>query len=604
MGHRASRVSMPQPFIPGDSAPDPSHEGPPAPAELLGLVRKAYVARQTGYVHITHGRERRGLAIRGGHIVHGRSDVAGEHLGDVLVRQGLVSQADLERAVEEVLAERRPLGAVLARLCLVDEERLEEAVGAHVREILFAALERIDGTATFEEKDDDPSVGPEHGPASRLSTGAILLEAARRLRDPATVHAALGDVDRKLVPGVDPRLRAHPVALTPADGFVLSRIDGTLSAREIVELMPLPPEETERSLLGLLCSGAIAVAPEGHPATRHAPPPWPAASAAAPADAPAAPPAEPAEPPSPPPGLKPPASAPPDAAPATAVQPSPAFSVQEVRRAILEGYRTLSERDHFELLGVSPQSSAAELRAAYALLARTLHPDACGDPALADLTEQRQAVFLRVCRAYETLRDPEARTAYERDFRRKKPGPPAAPLLARAPVAPPEAPVSAPPAQEAPRRAAVAPPGPEPPPPSLEERLAETIAVGEELLRDGHYWEAIQQIEPTLPQARGELRVRARIALARACQKNPRWLKRAETHLQDAVREDPDRAEAHLLLGDVYRAGSFRARALASYRKVLDLQPHNRQALRAIAAMEPEEPPPARGSLLGIFKKR
>ena len=259
-------------------------------------------------------------------------------------------------------------------------------------------------------------------------------------------------------------------------------------------------------------------------------------------------------------------------------------------------------RDHFELLGVSPRASAVELRAAYALLARTLHPDACRDPALADLNEQREAVFLRVCQAYETLRDPEARTVYERDFRRRKPGPPLPPLLARDSsrhvpgvrglrASGPEAPSL---------RAPVPPPGPEPPPPSLEERLGETIAGGEELLRDGHYWEAIQQLEPTLQQARGELRVRARLALARACVKNPKWLKRAETHLQDVVHEDPERVEAHLLLGDIYRAGNLRARALAAYRKVLDLQPHNRQALRELARLEAEEPPPAQGIAAGV----
>ena len=244
-------------------------------------------------------------------------------------------------------------------------------------------------------------------------------------------------------------------------------------------------------------------------------------------------------------------------------------------------------RDHFELLGVAPQASAAELRAAYALLARALHPDACRDPALADLNEQREAVFLRVCQAYETLRDPEARTVYERDYRRRKPGPPARPLLVRPPSVAfpgPTPPAASPP--EAPSPAPVPPPRPEPPLPSLEERLAETIATGEALLRDGHYWEAIQQLEPTLQQARGELRVRARLALARACVKNPKWLKRAETHLQDVVHDDPAQVEAHLLLGDIYRAGNLRARALAAYRKVLDLQPHNRQALRELARLE------------------
>jgi len=62
--------------------------------------------------------------MRDGLIVQGRSDVAGEHLGDVLVRRGLLSRADLDRAVEEVLARRRPLGAVLTGLSLIDEASL------------------------------------------------------------------------------------------------------------------------------------------------------------------------------------------------------------------------------------------------------------------------------------------------------------------------------------------------------------------------------------------------------------------------------------------------------------------------------------------------
>jgi tetratricopeptide (TPR) repeat protein len=600
---------MDQPVTPGEKDPDPGAEGATgvsAPAELLGLLRNAYVARRSGYLHITQGVERRGLSIREGHIVHGRSDVAGEHLGDVLVRHGLVTQDDLERAVEVVLAERRPLGSVLARLSLVEEARLEEAVGWHVREILFAALDRPACTVVFEDLGGG-SADPGEA-VSRISTGQVLLEAARRLKDPETVREALGDRDRKLVLAVDPRLRVHPVALTPTDGFVLSRIDGTLSAREIVDLLPLPPEEIERSLLGLLCTGAIAPRADARPLPRGAAAPPRVARAP---DPPASPAGSPPVPwPGPPTSIMAPAS-PAAAAPSVPVPSppvsSPEFGPLEVRRLIIDAYESLGTRDHFELLGVSPQASAGELRAAYALLARTLHPDACGDPALADLNEQRKVVFLRVCQAYETLRDPEARTTYERDFRRRRTGPKAPPLLVRSPLpASPEPPPPPPPVPEAsaPARVPVPPRGPEPPPPSLEERLAETIALGEELLRDGHHWEAIRHIEPTLQQARGELRTRARLALARACLKNPLWLKRAETHLQDVVREDPERAEAHLLLGSVYRAGHFRARALAAYRKVLDLQPHNRQALRELARLEAEEPPPPRGSLLGFFKKR
>ncbi len=236
------------------------------------MLRRAHFERLSGYVHITHGGERRGLAIRRGEIVQARSDVAGEHLGDVLVRRGVVSQADLERAVEEVLGQRRPLGAVLARLSLVDEARLGEAVGWHVREILFAALERPGGTVAFEDLEEDSAGLPEGPTASRLSTGEILLEASRRIVDPAVVREAIGDLDRKLVPASDPGLCGQEIALTPTDGFVLSRIDGPLSAREIVDLMPLASDETEHSLLGLLCAGAIDLAPV-QSVPRRAPPP-------------------------------------------------------------------------------------------------------------------------------------------------------------------------------------------------------------------------------------------------------------------------------------------------------------------------------------------
>ena len=121
---------MVQPLTPEDTARDSSGEGSArasGPAELLGLLRQAYVARRSGHIHISHGRERRGLLIRGAYIVQGRSDVAGEHLGDILVRNGLLSQVDLDRAGAEVLAQRRPLGAVLTRLSLIDESHLDHA---------------------------------------------------------------------------------------------------------------------------------------------------------------------------------------------------------------------------------------------------------------------------------------------------------------------------------------------------------------------------------------------------------------------------------------------------------------------------------------------
>jgi len=58
-------------------------------------------------------------------------------------------------------------------------------------------------------------------------------------------------------------------------------------------------------------------------------------------------------------------------------------------------------RDYYDVLGVSPDAGAAEIKRAYRQLARRYHPDISG--------EDRASTFLEVSRAYQVLRDPERR---------------------------------------------------------------------------------------------------------------------------------------------------------------------------------------------------
>jgi DnaJ-class molecular chaperone len=62
-------------------------------------------------------------------------------------------------------------------------------------------------------------------------------------------------------------------------------------------------------------------------------------------------------------------------------------------------------RDYYDVLGVSPDAGAAEIKRAYRQLARRYHPDISGD--------DRGAAFLEVSRAYEVLRDPDRRRSYD-----------------------------------------------------------------------------------------------------------------------------------------------------------------------------------------------
>jgi tetratricopeptide (TPR) repeat protein len=257
------------------------------------------------------------------------------------------------------------------------------------------------------------------------------------------------------------------------------------------------------------------------------------------------------------------------------------------RREIQDLHDGLRSRDHFEFLGITRSATAEEVKDAYFRLARPYHPDAPLDPSLEDLREKRSAVFIRLSEAYEILRNPTSRQRYETSFQarrapRPEPPPPAAGSTVPAP-APPAAPLD----------------------PAVDEKLAATeFAKAQRLMGEEKYWDAIQILEGAIPRLEATASRRARVMLARAYMKNPKWRHRAEEVLGQVVREAPDAPEPYLVLGELYRGAQLRARAAAMYRKVLQLSPRNEEALDALRAIDAEDRPPSGDSGAGKVRKR
>jgi serine/threonine protein kinase len=89
---------------------------------------------------------------------------------------------------------------------------------------------------------------------------------------------------------------------------------------------------------------------------------------------------------------------------------SPATAERALR--ILAAFEKLSEKDHFEVLGVPRTVSDAELKRAYAARAREYHPDTARDPMIGALSRELNALFIRAGEAYEALRNPVRRRDY------------------------------------------------------------------------------------------------------------------------------------------------------------------------------------------------
>src|SRR5512147_3053342 len=122
-------------------------ETSPSPAaQVLDLLRRAYVERRSGILRLDRGDEHRGLAVREGQVVYAVSDAAGERLGDVLVRHGDVTQDVFDRAEAAARSEGRRLGAVLVETGIVGTDQLEVAVVTHVRAMLYSAMDEPGGS--------------------------------------------------------------------------------------------------------------------------------------------------------------------------------------------------------------------------------------------------------------------------------------------------------------------------------------------------------------------------------------------------------------------------------------------------------------------------
>lgn len=219
--------------------------------------------------------------------------------------------------------------------------------------------------------------------------------------------------------------------LGAADGFVLSRIDGRASERELASLTGLPEAQIRASLdklasLKAIDFGSIPAPTPSRPnisgSTNSASTPGTRGGQPAPAAAPATPAAE-ATP-------KPEAGGPAlaqatgatNALLASAIAGVPADAPElaedvdlplELRRRILGLHSVASSLDHYALLGLTRDADKKGVKRSYFELAALFHPDRYFRKNLGSFKPKMEVIFAKVSTAYETLVDKAQRAEYD-----------------------------------------------------------------------------------------------------------------------------------------------------------------------------------------------
>jgi curved DNA-binding protein CbpA len=177
-----------------------------------------------------------------------------------------------------------------------------------------------------------------------------------------------------VVPGADP----SQLSLTPAEGYLLSRIDGHTPLSLLRQIGGMPPSEIDRCIERLSKEGVLAFELPGRE------PPRGAAAPAAALSARAAP------------GMPP-----------LAIDPSLELPV-EVQQRVVE-FEAFLLRPYHEILGVCADADVRAIKQAYFGLSKLFHPDRYFRRNLGPYAPRIERIFKKVLEAYELLSDPTTR---------------------------------------------------------------------------------------------------------------------------------------------------------------------------------------------------
>lgn len=213
--------------------------------------------------------------------------------------------------------------------------------------------------------------------------------------------------------------------------------------------------------------------------------------------------------------------------------------------------------DYYEILGVPKNASTADIRKAYAQLARARHPDRFADPAE---KKQAEAVFTELTAAFNALTNDRARRDYDS-------------TLAKPKVAVPE------------------------------EIAKNAYERGLQQLEQRHFHEAIELLRTAAQMMPNEPRYHAALGLALA--KNPNWVREGIQQLEQAIALQPTRALYHAQLSEMLLGQGLKLRARRAAENALRLDPNEQTALRVAAESGPDDEPEAgAGGLRGLLRRK
>jgi len=222
-------------------------------ASLPDVLQLLSMGKKSGCLSVTHRQSFGYIYFDKGRICYASIVNRRDRLGDILVKNGLITQAQLDEAVHDQNTQReKRLGEILVERKFIAREELHRYIKLQIEEAVFYLFTWNQGTFNFEAdvapdaQDFLVSINPE----------SLLLEGARRVDEWSLIEKKIPSFD--LVFEIDrARLQESGVQLTTEQEIIVGLIDGRRDVAGLVDESGLGEFDVGKALYGLATAGFL-----------------------------------------------------------------------------------------------------------------------------------------------------------------------------------------------------------------------------------------------------------------------------------------------------------------------------------------------------------
>lgn len=220
------------------------------------ILQLLATGKKTGVLECKTSTRQKEIAFKDGNIVFASSvNSAEDLLGNMLLKRGRISKADLERAINLHKQTGRQLGTTLIDMGLFEKQEITECLKLQIEEIVYNLFSWQEGDFVLHE-----GAAPKNAPfLVELVTMNVIMEGTRRIDEWMEIQKVLPADDVLLRIAKSPKVNREELTISLDEFRLLSLINGERTLPDLINLSPMGEFVTCRALYRLVINNLVEV---------------------------------------------------------------------------------------------------------------------------------------------------------------------------------------------------------------------------------------------------------------------------------------------------------------------------------------------------------